>query len=125
MREVFGNREREAQRDPDLALYSGGFFSNADRAKMEIIRSASPEKLASLGLEFEDARLPEMLFRYRARNYPDTLDAQERMRWEGYRKSRLNEAAPAYFEKIEAWIRDSGNPVMLGELEAWGRQLTA
>ncbi|MHB1099157.1 MAG: exodeoxyribonuclease I [Burkholderiales bacterium] len=125
MAEVFANREREAQRDPDLALYSGGFFSNADRAKMEVIRSASPEKLARLELEFEDARLPEMLFRYRARNYPDTLDAQEKMRWESYRKSRLNEAALAYFEKIEALIRDSKNPAILGELQAWGRQLLA
>jgi exodeoxyribonuclease-1 len=125
MAEVFGNREREAQRDPDLALYSGGFFSNADRAKMELVRSTSPEKLARLDLEFEDVRLPEMLFRYRARNYPDTLDAQEKMRWESYRKSRLNEAADAYFEKIEALMRDSSNPAILGELEAWGKRLTA
>ncbi len=125
MAEVFGSREREAQRDPDLALYSGSFFSNADRAKMEIIRSASPETLARLDLEFEDPRLPEMLFRYRARNYPDTLDSMEKVRWEGYRRSRLNETAEAYFGKIEALMRDSNNPAILGELQAWGRQLTA
>jgi exodeoxyribonuclease-1 len=30
-----------------------------------------------------------MLFRYRARNYPDTLNPEERMRWEKYRRTRL------------------------------------
>ncbi len=38
-----------------------------------------------------DQRLPEMLFRYRARNWPETLSADERERWEEYRQARLNE----------------------------------
>jgi exodeoxyribonuclease-1 len=33
-----------------------------------------------------------MLFRYRARNFPDSLSAQERQRWEGFRRSRLDAA---------------------------------
>ena len=30
---------------------------------------------------FEDARLPDLLFRYRARNFPDSLSAEEREEW--------------------------------------------
>jgi exodeoxyribonuclease-1 len=38
---------------------------------------------------FQDQRLPEMLFRYRARNYPETLTADERLRWDAFRHDRL------------------------------------
>jgi exodeoxyribonuclease-1 len=40
-------------------------------------------------LRFEDDRLPEMLFRYRARNYPATLNGEEMERWEEFRSQRL------------------------------------
>lgn len=123
LREVFSGREREIQADPDLALYSGGFFSQADRAKMEIIRSTAPEKLGGLDFEYRDARIPEMLFRYRARNYPDTLSSVEKSKWEIYRQGRLDGAA--YFEKIEALKREGRDPSILDELEAWGRQITS
>jgi exodeoxyribonuclease-1 len=33
--------------------------------------------------------MPELLFRYRARNHPQTLDAAERGRWNDYRRQRL------------------------------------
>ena len=38
-----------------------------------------------------------MLFRYRARSYPETLDDDERVRWEAYRWERLNDPAVAGF----------------------------
>ena len=67
---------------PDLNLDGGGFFSSDDRRNMERIRETAPASLASLDLKWDDARLPEMLFRYRARNWPDTLSAGERRRWQ-------------------------------------------
>jgi exodeoxyribonuclease-1 len=72
-------------------LYGGGFFSEHDRQVMADVRASSPAELASASFPFEDARLPEMLFRYRARNYPQTLSADERARWEEYRFARLTE----------------------------------
>jgi exodeoxyribonuclease-1 len=47
---------------------------------------------------FQDKRLPLMLFRYRARNYPETLSMEEARSWEQDRRIRLVEATdPDYF----------------------------
>jgi len=84
-----GHAYSEQDSDPDLAIYSGGFFSEADRLKMAKIRVTSPEQLAKTKFSFTDSRLPEMLFRYRARNYPETLSADEQLRWNELRMNRL------------------------------------
>ena len=83
--------EFEPVTDPDQALYAGGFFSNDDRRRMQRILATKPQELGAFPLVFDDQRLPEMLFRYRARNWPETLSADERERWEEYRQARLNE----------------------------------
>ncbi len=90
---VYEQREFEPESDPDLMLYSGGFFSNEDRRKMEKIRHASPQQLKALELPFQDRRISEMLFRYRARNYPETLSENEVARWNEYRRQRLTDPA--------------------------------
>ena len=88
---VYGGREYAEITDPDRMLYSGGFFGDADKRLMDQVRESSPEELASSSFPFEDNRLPEMLFRYRARNYPETLTPEERAQWEEYRFQRLTE----------------------------------
>lgn len=91
--------------DPDLMLYSGGFFSSADKAKMEIIRHTLPQNLAALELQFDDVRMPEMLFRYRARNYPELLDDQESHRWREFCQNRL--ADQDYLLKLENLLQNT------------------
>lgn len=91
--------------DPDLMLYSGGFFSPADKAKMEIIRHTAPQNLAALALQFDDSRIPEMLFRYRARNYPELLDYQESLRWREFCQARLTDQD--YLLKLENLLQDT------------------
>jgi exodeoxyribonuclease-1 len=80
--------------DPDLAIYTGGFFSDSDKQKIAKIRQTSPEQLASKVFDFTDSRLPEMLFRYRARNYPETLNANEQQQWRNFCKARLTGDLP-------------------------------
>ncbi len=75
--------------DPDQALYGGGFFSDGDRRLMEYVRATPVAELADLNLDFSDERLPEMLFRYRARNWPQSLSVEERTRWNEFRQQRL------------------------------------
>eukprot|EP00656_Telonema_subtile_P054449 TRINITY_DN814_c0_g1_i3.p2 TRINITY_DN814_c0_g1~~TRINITY_DN814_c0_g1_i3.p2 ORF type:complete len:150 (+),score=10.30 TRINITY_DN814_c0_g1_i3:87-536(+) len=70
-------------------LYSGGFFSPTDRKLMDQVRMASPSELAEIDLPFQDARLEEMLLRYKARNCPAVLTHEEQMQWEGYRRDKL------------------------------------
>ena len=74
--------------DVELALYDG-FLNDADRNRLARVRAASPQKLASTDFNFQDKRLPELLFRYRARNWPETLSAQELQRWEQFRCQRV------------------------------------
>jgi len=79
--------------DPDQSLYSGGFFSKADKDKMTTIRQTKSTELGNLALNFEDKRLAEMFFRYRARNYPATLSNDDLKRWEKYRLERMTTGA--------------------------------
>jgi len=86
---VFVNQFDSVINDPDLSIYSGGFFSGNDKQKMAKIKSLSPEQLAKTTFTFDDQRLPEMLFRYRARNYPNTLNSAENQRWLAFCRDRL------------------------------------
>lgn len=67
--------------NPDHALYSGGFFGSSDKHKMETIRRSDWNQLAHSQFQFDDPRLAEMLFRYRARNAPESLSLTEKQRW--------------------------------------------
>lgn len=89
---VFGEKPFPAAADPEQALYDG-FLSDADRARCDRVRRTAPERLAGLGRDFEDGRLPELLFRYRARNWPQTLSGPERARWDAWRRARVQDPA--------------------------------
>lgn len=67
--------------DVDATLYSGGFFGDSDKRKMQLLREAEPEQLSQLHIPFDDDRLSEMLFRYRARNWPESLNETEQQQW--------------------------------------------
>jgi exodeoxyribonuclease-1 len=89
IQQVFSAHEFPPITDPDQALYGGGFFSDADRRLMEFVRTTPVAELAGLNLDFVDDRLSEMLFRYRARNWPESLSADEQRRWDEFRHDRL------------------------------------
>lgn len=91
IQEVFLEQEFEPHNDPDLSLYSGGFFSPADRSEMNQIIRTSPAELSNLSPAFEDSRLAEMFFRYKARNYSDQLSFDEQEEWQEYRRNKLND----------------------------------
>jgi exodeoxyribonuclease-1 len=132
---AYDQRERESNRDPDFMLYDGGFFSQADRERMERVHRTRPEDLADLRCSFEDKRLPEMLFRFRARNYPETLNAAERQDWIEFRRSRLIDGMDStlsygeFAEQIDhlrasASITEHQKKV-LDALDHYGRELMA
>lgn len=76
--------------DPEQQLYDG-FIGDRDRRLCEQVRSALPQALASDKWPFDDERLPELLFRYRARNFPDSLSSVERQRWMEFCRQRLSD----------------------------------
>jgi exodeoxyribonuclease-1 len=83
-------REAEAAPDVDEDLY-GGFVGNGDRRQLTALRAMTPQQLAAAHPGFDDARLEELVFRYRARNFPETLSEIEQERWEEHRAARLFE----------------------------------
>ena len=93
--------------DVDEDLY-GGFIGNEDRRALQRLRTLTGEQLASKRPAFVDARLDEILFRYRARNFPATLNAAEQLQWREHCAHRLHDGAggsltlSAFFEQIDA-----------------------
>jgi len=130
---IFTKPEFEPIDDPDASLYGGGFFSDNDKRKMEVIRSAEPDMLKTLSVPFEDGRLPELLFRYRARNWPQTLSAEEQEIWQQYRQQRLGHEAPQpvlNLERFDAALAecrgqtlDSDQQQVLSELQDYANRL--
>jgi exodeoxyribonuclease-1 len=98
--------------DPDFSLY-GGFFSDSDKQKMDLIRATPAEELRALPQIYQDKRIPEMLFRYRARNYYESLSAEERLDWQEFRQRRLTDPAMPMdvqrFEQSIAQLEKSGD----------------
>jgi exodeoxyribonuclease-1 len=116
--------------DPDLMLYSGGFFSSGDRHLMNKILAIPAQQLSGHLWSFQDERLPLMLFRYRARNFPDTLTPDEARHWDRDRRRRLvdNEDPARFtltaFREAQRSARsghreDPGALAILDKLDAW------
>ncbi|MDE9495033.1 exodeoxyribonuclease I [Xenorhabdus bovienii] len=103
--ELFSQPEEFPESDNvDAKLYSG-FFSDADKTAMEIIRETAPKNLPALDLTFQDPRIKTLLFRYRARNYPATLNYDEQQRWLYHRREILTqESISQYLATIEQFF---------------------
>jgi len=81
-----------AEVDVDEDLY-GGFVPDEDRRTLQRLRGLTPQALAQRRPAFVDGRLPELLLRYRARNFPETLADDERQRWHQHCAARLHDGA--------------------------------
>ena len=118
LKEVEGLREKLAQvyeqsgfpesDDVDFQLYNG-FMTDSDKRQLPFIQEASPETLASGQFHFDDEKRYEMLFRYRARNYPHTLNAEEQMRWQSFCRSRLSEGRDVAGLSYESFVLEIEN----------------
>ena len=80
--------EYPTETNPDYQLYSG-FISSADKQKMQQLHEQPPEQLGSNAPVFADERLNNLLFLYRARNYPASLTDSEQQKWQRYRTDKL------------------------------------
>ncbi|MEL7292858.1 MAG: exodeoxyribonuclease I [Pseudomonadota bacterium] len=102
--------------DVDSQLYKG-FFSPADKAAMNIIRDTDPNNLAALDITFNDERIAPLLFRYRARHFPWTLDESEQQRWANhcrdYFESRIEEYMLNLENLVHEHVSDAGKMAIL------------
>ena len=90
--DVFKRDVQSGDVDVDEDLY-GGFVGDDDRRSLQRLRVLPPEKLAAKHPVFADARLEELLFRFRARNWPEHLEGSDSERWLRHCVQRLHDGA--------------------------------
>ncbi|MDQ2701959.1 MAG: exodeoxyribonuclease I [Pseudomonadota bacterium] len=133
VRRVYAIERERAASDPDASLYDG-FLSDADRRRCAGVRATPPGSLAGRDFGFDDPRLAELLFRYRARNWLELLAAGERQRWDEWRRQRLQPGSAladpdlGTFESEIAMLRaqhadDAGKIALLDALDDWRQQI--
>ena len=127
---VFDRGAPEQLPDVDEDLY-GGFIGAADRRTLDRLRGLSAEQLAAKRPAFDDRRLDELLFRYRARNFASTLDDAEQARWLQHRSERLHDGVGGgatlaqFFERIDVLSEsaDDRGQAILGALYDYAEQI--
>lgn len=133
---IYAAREPMPERDPEASLYAG-FLPDEDRRLFPAIRAAGAAELASRRFVFQDPRLDVLLLRYKARHFPDALDAAEREDWQEYLVQRLHGAeasggplgcagfAGAIARCRAAAATDPRKLALLDEIAAWGARACA
>lgn len=132
-RAVFNRDHSERQVDVEKSLYSGGFLNAHDKALCSQVQRSDGFSLSSI--QFDDARLNTLLFRYRARNFPETLDEAEIWRWRDFCHHRFSgndelasNSIPQIQQRLQAlaqeYEEDEKKILILKALWAWCERLT-
>jgi exodeoxyribonuclease-1 len=116
--------------DVDARLYDG-FLADRDAGLLAGIRQADPAEIMASIEHLQDKRLRELLPRYKARNFPDSLDEEERTAWEAYVHDKLfagdkESLLAQYFKRLETCAADPkyvGKEFLLEELQLYGQGL--
>ena len=102
---VMAEQSAFSSQDSECALYEG-FMPNADRYPLDDFNRVFDQAITAgrdaqdvsvtdalsklLAQSWQDARLPELVFRFVARLRPDLLNEDERTQWQSWVDSRLN-----------------------------------
>lgn len=122
--QIYAEEDFADVEDPEQQLY-GGFIGDRDRRLCEQVRLAATQELKQRHWAFDDPRLAELLFRYRARNFPASLDEQEQRQWQLFCANRLT--CPEYgapntladFDAALAGLLANASPAARELLLAW------
>lgn len=101
-----GNESFSVIDDPEQQLYAG-FLSARDKRLCDDLRQMLPHQLKAENIHFEDQRLAELLLRYRARNYRETLNSVEQHEWSDFCRVRLTDTTKGAPITIEQFIVES------------------
>lgn len=119
------------EQNVDGQLYDS-FLNDQDRTKMDAVVTAAPEALGSLPFAFDDQRLTALLPLYRARNFPETLSAEDRRAWDQFCSRRLLDGGThsrlaTYFERIQSLAAGArvtqSQRYLLEELRLYGESI--
>lgn len=85
--------------DPESALYDS-FLDDQDRVLCSAVRNNGEEDLTHFRPHFSDERLGDLLLHYKAKSFPNSLDADETKRWEKYRQERLERQSAPFMKDM-------------------------
>ena len=134
---VWPNRHfsRRGEQDVDERLYDG-LIEWRDRNTLRHILADTENPSAKWDhLYFEDDRLPELVFRFRARNFPESLSVAETQRWHAHIRTKLfekpDEEGRTEYERFTSEIAEHRLELadnksklnLLDELEHFGAEL--
>lgn len=119
------------EQDVDGQLYDG-FISDTDKSVMRAVRAARPAELSGFEKNLKDTRLKTLLPLYKARNFPESLDSDERVAWENFCAQRLtsgdlNSPLATYLNRLQALAVSPGitrnQQYLLEELRLYGESI--
>lgn len=126
--------------DPDYTIYSGGFFSNTDKSSLKSLHTALLEQEPQIVINnyrshaWEDTRIPQMLYRLSARNWPEILTEEEQKKWKSFCAERILFPVVTHaldYNKFRRVIRECAKTasheekILLRKLLAYGRTIKA
>ena len=89
----------------DEQLYDS-LVKNQDKTKMSVVRTAKPEELLELLLDFEDDRLTALLPLYKARNFSEVLIKEELKGWKEFRRKKLLTGKVSQLDRFYAQVEE-------------------
>ncbi len=116
----------------DSLLYDGFIKNQDDQQRMRIVRMADSDEVNQLPIEFDDPRLKVLFPLYKARNFADKLNDEERQAWQKYREHKLmhggeKSQASRYFKRLSELSKRPGlteqQKLLLEDLQAYGQQV--
>ena len=106
-------------------------MSDGDRSLCDRAIAEDPAALGGQSFPFADPRLPEMLFRYRARNFPHTLSDAEAAQWREHCQLQWQEGFFSLTQFEAELAEERARPEVtentltaLNQLEEWVRALS-
>ena len=126
LQSVYRGGPKTTDLNPDTALY-GAFLPNSDRRLIQEVQESSPAELRDRRFAFTDRRLPELLFRYRARNWPEILTDREQATWQEHCREQWLSSDHMTLEDVRlALTEEQRHPALgdkpraaLADLERW------
>lgn len=126
-------RDFDAAEEPDVDgdLY-GGFLSQGDRRKLDHLRNLQGDALHQARTAFEDERLEELFFRYRARNFLASMPPEEQSRWFAHCLERLQNGTggartvavlQAQIEALQESTEDEAQQALLEDIYSYADEL--
>ncbi|MCL1929670.1 exodeoxyribonuclease I [Candidatus Saccharibacteria bacterium] len=108
--------------DTEGQLYQS-FTPDADKPRVKKVPELSQEDLADFQPEFSDERLPELFFRYKARNFPKSLSESEQKKWSDFKAERFNSQIENYVKDLQKIQTDGADDFVVQELQLWAESI--